>query len=148
MTDRREISTDLQPYRADLVSEGFTNWREEQQARNLIGGLQSKPAITPLLVWCGNGHNAKKVLENWKPMGYCFQQLSGMNPFTVDQIRTVNFGWDDHELEMNLLTQYPDELTKHGGTMGFLGEEIPSSLAHYHMMGTDAFLLSIQNELE
>lgn len=147
-TDMREIYAHLQPYQADLVSQDFTNWREEQQARNLIAALQALPEDTPLLVWCGNGHNSKNVLEDWKPMGYCFQQLGGMSPFAIDQLRTVNFEWEDHEIEMRLLQQYSDELTKHGGTMGFLEEEIPSILAHYQMMGIDAFLLSTENEME
>lgn len=147
-TDMHEISTYLQPYRADLVSPDFTNWREEQQARNLIAALRSMPGDTPLLVWCGNGHNLKEVLEDWNPMGYCFQQLSGLDPFAIDQLRTVNFEWEDHELEMKLLQQYPDELTQHGKTMGFLKEEIPSSLAHYQMMALDAFLLSTENKME
>ena len=81
-------------------------------------------------------------------MGYCFQQLSGMNPFVIDQIRSVNFTGDDNEFEVRLLSQFPEELTKHGGTMGFLREEIPSSLPHFHMLGADAFLLSNQNEME
>jgi hypothetical protein len=98
------------------------------------------------LVWCGNGHNSKRADESWKPMAYCFQELSATNPFSIDQIRTENFEWDNHDLEVKLLTQYPDELTRSGGTMGFLRQEIPSSLEHYHMLGTDAFLLSTQNE--
>jgi hypothetical protein len=83
-------------------------------------------------------------------MGYQFQQKSHINPFVIDQIRTVRFdAWDD-QTETELVMQFADEWKKYGGTAGFLREETPPSLAHYHFeeLGSDALLFSTQNDLE
>lgn len=126
------------------------NWREEQQALNLIAALRALPAGTPLLVWCGNNHHSKRVSPDWIPMGYQFQQHSQINPFVIEQIRTVKFdSWDD-QIETELVMKFSDELTEYGGTAGFLVEDVPPSLAHYHFqdLGNDAYLFSTRNELE
>jgi len=146
--DLHEISNLLQQYQTDLLSIEYTNWREEQQARNLIAALQSLPVDTRMLIWCGNGHHSKATLSEWSPMGYQFQQLSGTNPFVIDQIRSVNFHPRDNQLETELITQFSNELIKHGGSAGFLIEETPPSLEHYHELGADAFLLSTRNAME
>jgi hypothetical protein len=126
----------------------FTNWREEQQALNLIAALQALPVGARMLVWCGNSHHSKTASPDWIPMGYHFQQNNHINPFVIDQIRTVKFdSWDD-QFETELTMQFSDELTKHGGTAGFLIEEVPAALSHYQDLGVDAFLFSTQNELE
>ena len=122
----------------------FTNWREEQQARNLIKALESLPANTPLLVWCGNSHQSKRPLQGWIPMGYQFKQLSGMDPFVIDQTRTVNFAEDQYHA--GLFEEFAQDLAAHGGTAGFLLEEAPSTFMHN--TDADAFVLSLHNELE
>jgi hypothetical protein len=116
----------------------------------LIAALESLPIDidTKMLVWCGNGHNSKIGISEWSPMGYQYQKLSGINPFVIDQTRTVNFDSWDNQLEMELMMQFSDELIKHNETVGFLIEGIPPTLKHYHDLGADAFLLSTQNELE
>jgi hypothetical protein len=126
------------------------NWREEQQAQNLIAVLQALPANSQLLVWCGNSHHSKTALEGWTPMGYCFQQHSGVNPFVIDQTRTVKFDSRDNYLEAEITSQFSEELEKHGGTAGLLLEEVSSSLEKYHFenLGVDALIFSTQNEME
>ena len=150
MTDMREISTHLQRYQADLISEEFTNWREEQQALNIIKALEALPANTPMLVWCGNNHHSKKPGDGWDPMGYQFQQHSGMNPFVINQTHGVKFDPTDDFFERELISPYSDELAKHGGTAGLLLEELPSSFARFGFqdLGDDALLFSMQNDLE
>jgi hypothetical protein len=144
---KQERYKQLQPYEAELISMEFTNWREEQQARNLIAALQSLPPETPLLVWCGMGHLTKVISREWIPMGYQFQRLSGINPFTIDQTRTVNF--EAHPTPfIELVNQFQDELIKLNDTAGFLKEEIPPAVKRYFEFGVDAFLLSIHNEME
>lgn len=139
-----------QEFQSEYMTPEYTNWHEEQQALNLIKALQSLPPNTPLLVWCGNNHHSKQVGDDWIPMGYQFQQHSHVNPFVIDQSLTVKFDSRDNQLEREVIMQFSDELTKHGGTAGFLREEIPATLAHYHFhdLGNDAFLFSTQNELE
>ena len=142
-------STDSREQLLSSIKE-YLDWREEQQALNLIAALQALPAGTPILVWCGNGHHSKRASPDLIPMGYQFQQKSHINPFVIDQIRTVKFDALDDPIETELVMQFADEWTKYGGTAGFLIEETPPSLAHYHFedLGNDAFLFSTQNELE
>ena len=137
-----------QEFQSEFTTLEYTNWREEQQALNIIHALKSLPTNTPLLVWCGNGHNSKLAIEDWKPMGYCFQQFSTIDPFVIDQIRTVEFEFRDNELETELMRRFSDEFSKHGGAAGFLREEVAATLAHYQMFGVDAFLLSTHNKLQ
>lgn len=139
-----EVSSQLQQYQAELVSMEFTNWREGQQARNLIKVLEALPRNTPLLVWCGNSHQSKQPIQDWIPMGYQFKQLSRIDPFVIDQTRTVNFTGDPYQSE--LVEKFALDLTAYGGTAGFLLEEAPSIFMHN--AGANALLLSLQNELE
>jgi hypothetical protein len=139
-----EISHQLQPYQSELTSMEFTNWREEQQARNLIKALEYLPADTPLLVWCGNSHQSKRPMQGWVPMGYQFKKLSGMDPFSIDQTRTANFTDDPYHFEP--FKEFAQDLAAFGGTAGFLPQEAPSTFMHN--TGADAFLLSIHNKLE
>ena len=39
----------------------------------------------PLLVWCGNSHASKVEHEEWIPMGWHFRDMSGVDPFVIDQ---------------------------------------------------------------
>ncbi|HEX6033227.1 MAG TPA: hypothetical protein VFY83_02290, partial [Anaerolineales bacterium] len=149
-TDMREIATQLQPYQAELLSDEFSNWREEQQALNLISALRSLPPGTPLLVWCGNSHHSKRPGSGWVPMGYQFQQHSHINPFVIDQTPTVKFNPSDDFFETELINPFAEEFARYGGTAGLLKEEIPSTLAlfDFHELEDDALLFSTQNELE
>jgi hypothetical protein len=142
--DLQEIQSILQVHQAELASMEFTNWREEQQARNLIKALESLPTQTPLLVWCGNSHQSKRPLRGWVPMGYQLKQLSGLDPFSIDQTRTANFTDDPYHFEP--FEEFAQDLAANGGTAGFLLEEAPPRFMHN--TDADAFLLSIHNKLE
>jgi hypothetical protein len=145
-----ERSRRLQEFQSEFAAPAYTNWREEQQALNLTEALQSLPRNTPLLVWCGNNHHSKRTSPDWLPMGYQFKKHSHINPFVIDQIWTVKFDARDSQLATELIMQFSDELTKHGGTAGFLIDELSSAWAHYSFqhLGDDALLFSTQNELE
>ena len=123
----------------------YINWYEEEQALNLITALSALPPNTPMLVWCGNSHHAKKGNDERLPMGYQFQRHSGINHFVIDQIQTVKFD-DGPEHRNELVAEFADDLTRLGGTAGFLMEEAPPILGAHHI--ADAYLLSTQNELE
>jgi len=134
----------LREFQSEFTDLEYTNWREEQQALNIIQTLHTLPPKTPLLVWCGNDHHSKEPGKDWIPMGYQFKAHSNINPFVVDQIRTVKF--DGNESGNRLVDEFAEELHRRGGTAGFLAEEAPDLLRDDNSM--DAVLLSTQNELE
>ena len=157
-----DLSWTLVPYEADFSLEppGLSrwkqiNWREEVQARNLLTFLRSMPGDTKLLVWCGNGHHIKMVIPRqpddsedgeWIPMGYQFKTLSGIDPFVIDQTRTVHFPALTKEKMDEWLNEVTPQLVAFGGTAGFLAEEAP---ACFHISGAeDAYVVSLDNEME
>jgi hypothetical protein len=142
--DPQEVQRILQMYQSEIASIEFTNWREEEQARNLIKALKSLPTNTPLLVWCGNSHQSRRPMPDWIPMGFQFKKLSGIDPFIIDQTRTVKF--TDDLYRSRLVRKFAWDLAAHGETAGFLLEEAPSMFRHN--TDADAFLLSTMNELE
>ena len=148
--DEQERIRRIQEFRPQFGTLEFTNWREEQQALNIIQALQALPANTPFLVWCGNNHHSKQGEEEWSPMGYQFQHRSGINPFVIDQDITVKFDPTDDFFETELLQPFSEVFAKHGGTAGMLMEEMPASFARFGFQDTwdDALLFSTQNELE
>ncbi len=152
----------LVPYEADFLLQpphlpqwSQINWREEMQARNLIAYLHSMPGDTKLLVWCGNSHHTKMIIpkqpddpeaEEWISMGYQFRTLSGIDPFVIDQIRTVHFPDLTGRKMEAWLNEVAPQLTSFGGTAGFLAEDAP---ACFHISGAeDAYIVSLDNEME
>ena len=134
----------LQEFESEFSGLEFTNWREKEQALNIIQALQSLPENTPLLVWCGNSHHSKEGGQEWIPMGYQFGQHSSINPFVIDQLITVKF--EANKSWSPLLDEYAQELHSYGGTAGFLSEEAPPIFERGS--SEDAYLLSTENELE
>ena len=142
----------LMPYEADtqhepsaLSNQQSINWREEQQARNLIAALNKLSAESKVLVWCGNSHHSKQVLGDWVPMGYQFQRLSGITPFVIDQVVTVKFDPQHWVYAAGLIARFERDLAAHGGTAGVLVAEHPIFMNHE---GSDAVILSLDNEME
>jgi hypothetical protein len=144
----------LVPYEADFhskppafanLSPEPTNRREEQQARSLIEALASFPEEAKLLVWCGNGHLSKHRFDEWCPMGFRFHELSGLEPFSIDQTQSVRFDAHDASFGAFLLEQWADQIAAFGGVAGFLIEETPDEWRW--VSGSDAYVLSDDNEL-
>jgi hypothetical protein len=129
----------------DFRSIEYVNWREEEQARNLISALKNLPIESKLLVWCGNGHHRKAPCQDWVPMGYQFHRLSGIDPFVIDQALTVRFDPNNVSFGEKIGMQFESQLRENGGTAGFLRGEGPADLTDF---SEDAFILSIDNELE
>jgi hypothetical protein len=137
-----EITADTD--QARLLSMEFTNWREREQAANLGRLLDAAPG-EPLLVWCGNGHATKEKSEDWVPMGWHFRELSGVDPFVIDQDVTVDFGEEGQQWVRELLEYLSDVLAAHGGTAGILCDQAPPPLCG--RAGVDALVVSTDNEL-
>lgn len=120
------------------------NDREEDQARNLVEVLMRLPPNAPLLVWCGMGHLLKvPPRETWIPMACRFWELTGIEPFSIDQSVTVEFDPDVTGAWHRLGLEQTRRLEAVGGTAGFLVEDSPLPRP-----GVDAVLLSTQNALE
>jgi hypothetical protein len=140
-----EADFSKKPSELEHLSLEETNWREEEQARNLCAVLQSVASSDRLLVWCGNHHLAKDTDGRWVSMGIRFARRSGLEPFAIDQIPSVNFGHGD-PLASAWLDCYRDELEALGGAAGFLSEEAPPGWPSVEI--ADAFLLALENDLE
>lgn len=121
-----------------------SNRREEQQARNLFEAFAALPPESPLLVWCGMGHLWKvPPRDEWIPMACRFWQLSGIEPFSIDQTVTVAFDPNVTGAWHRLGLEQTRRLEAFGGTAGFLVVDSPIPRP-----GVDAVLLSTQNTLE
>jgi hypothetical protein len=134
---------------AYLRSMEHTNWRERQQATNLGRLIEAAPG-EPLLVWCGNGHASKHEPsgcddDEWIPMGWNFREMSGIDPFVIDQTVTVAFSGRPHEWRQQLVESLADTLTGLGGTAGILQAQAPPPLDRY--TNVDAFVVSTDNAL-
>jgi hypothetical protein len=123
-----------------------SNWREEQQARNLVAALDALAGDERMLVWCGNEHLAKCSLpaSEWRPMGVRFTELSGVEPFAINQIRSVEFPGQVPPAGL-WVDAYSYVLAAHGGAAGFLAEEAPAGWGLPN--SADAFLLATDNRM-
>jgi hypothetical protein len=144
-----EIHITPETDRAWLRSMEFTNWRERQQAANLGRLIESAPG-EPMLVWCGNSHASKHGPsgcddDEWIPMGWNFREMSGMDPFVIDQTVTVNFAGRPPGHAQELLEFLAETLAGLGGTAGILRAQAPPPLNQ--RTGVDALVVSTDNEL-
>jgi hypothetical protein len=135
--------------RAWLRSMEFTNRREREQAANLGRLMDSAPG-EPMLVWCGNSHASKHEPsscddDEWIPMGWNFREMSGLDPFVIDQTVTVNFSGRPPGHAQELLEFLADTLADLGGTAGILRAQAPPPLDQ--QTGVDALVVSTDNEL-
>jgi hypothetical protein len=133
----------LIPY--EVKSMMSSNEREEEQARNLAAALAQLPPDAPLLVWCGWGHLYKHARSDsdWRPMASRFWELSGIEPFCIDQTVTVDAGPDRNAHWHELGRSQTRRLQALGGTAGFLVADSPIRWPY-----VDAVLLSTENTLE
>ena len=137
-----EITSDTD--QEHLLSMEFTNWREREQAAKLGRLLDAAPG-EPLLVWCGNSHASKVEHEKWIPMGSHVRDMSGVDPFVIDQDVTVDFGRGPQPWVQELLASLSDILAAHGGTAGILRDQAPPPLDGW--AGVDALVVSTDNEM-
>ncbi len=121
--------------------------REVGQARNLAEAITD----APVLVWGGWGHIHKGGTIGASPtMATHFQQLTGIEPFSIDQTRTVQLDRpatdQDRELQAELAL-LAAQLDATGGTAGYLRDEDPNPDRRTDTT-RDANLLSMHNTLE
>jgi hypothetical protein len=139
-----ELGWRLIPYEARRLSPESHD-REAQQAQNLLAAFATLPPDAPLLVWCGWGHLYKEGLmgSGERPMAAQFWELSGVEPFSIDQSVTVDSGPHRNAHWHELAQRKQWRLETLGGTAGFLVEDSPIPWPW-----VDAVLLSTQNALE
>jgi hypothetical protein len=127
----------------DLRSMAATNHRERVQAHNLLLAFH-EVGEAPMLVWCGNSHHAKGSAGEWVPMGVCFSEAAGFEPFSIDQTQTITFV-PGGQPNIELTAELRSSLDAIGGTAGFVAEDPPRSLEvpdHF-----DALILSTDNAM-
>jgi hypothetical protein len=127
----------------DGLSIESTNRRELVQASNLVAAWHLIDEA-PMLVWCGNGHHAKRSAMDWIPMGVRFTELAGFEPFSIDQTATVSFAAGHHP-NIELTDDLRRTLDGFGGTAGFVAADPPPGLEvpdHF-----DALILSRDNDM-
>ncbi|NIV13919.1 MAG: hypothetical protein GWN62_22370, partial [Aliifodinibius sp.] len=61
------------------------NQRERGQAQNLYDRILAKEPSAKIFVHAGYGHIDEKGSDNWIPMAKYFKEITGINPFTIDQ---------------------------------------------------------------
>jgi hypothetical protein len=121
-----------------------TNRRELVQASNLVAAWH-QIGQSPMLVWCGNGHHAKRPAMDWTPMGVRFVELAGIEHFAIDQTMTVSFDGVQRP-NVELIDAWRAEVDGRGGTAGFVAGDVPDGLDHWLDI-YDALILSTDNEM-
>jgi len=136
----------------DTRSPEFGNWRDAEEARNIAEFLARSPQNLRLLVWCGNSHQRKTPQIypglrrlTWIRLGQRLQELTGIDPFVIDQSVTVEYGWRRSPRRQDV-KRYAGELGALGGSGGFLREEDPD-VRWRNDLSADAWLLSLDNAM-
>jgi hypothetical protein len=143
---------DFSRWQGESGTAEFANWRDAEEARNLTEFLARSPADLKLMVWCGNSHQRKTPQRypglrgsTWIRLGQRFRELSGIDPFVIDQSVTVEYRWR-RSPRRNDVKRYRTELSELGGTGGFLRNEDPDPRWRDDM-SADAWLLSLHNSM-
>jgi hypothetical protein len=141
-----EVAWDQTPdwYRDDPLMMEATNHRELAQAMNLAEALDEIGPRGQLMVWCGNGHHSKVSGESWIPMGVRFQEVSDLEPFSIDQLATVALG-EDHRPRIEATSALAETLGRYGGTAGFIAQDPPEGFEV--PAWCDATILSTDNRM-
>jgi hypothetical protein len=136
----------------DTRSLDFGNWRDAEEARNITDFLARSPSDLKLLVWCGNSHQRKSPQDypgvrhaTWIRLGQRLREMSGIDPFVIDQSVTVEYRWRRSPRRHDV-KRYRGELRALGGTGGFLREEDPDPRWRDDL-SADAWLLSVDNSM-
>jgi len=123
-------------------------WREQEQAQNLATHFAALPAQAKLLVWCGWDHLVKVPLLGRAWMACRVARLSRIEPFCMDQTKTVSLG-PDHAPFREVLSVVTPQLETLGGTAGLLADEAAAVPGMADLAErADAFVFSLHNNLE
>lgn len=134
----------LERHGAELMSDAYTNWREEQQALSLLTVRTRIGPEAKLLVWCGNGHLLCAERDWWVPMGAQLMRR-GCPLFAIDQTVTVAFEGLGSAWRAEMVERYAADLAAHGGTAGLVLAELPPDVELTR--DVDAVILSVDNAL-
>jgi len=144
---------DFQRWSGDFMNAEFANWRDAEEARNLTEFLSHSPDDLKLIVWCGNSHQRKTPQRysgapefEWIRLGQRLRELSGIDPFVIDQSVTVEYRWRRSPRRRDG-KRFAAELRALGGTGGFLREEDPDPKWRSDH-SADAWVLSLDNRLK
>jgi hypothetical protein len=140
-----EAELERRPPGAAPMSMAEINWRQGQQARHLAATCAALPPDAKLIVWCENGNLSKRAASGWRPMGSLLRELTGSEPFAIDQTSTVRFVPGQRPDAVRWQRRFSQTLRTLHGTAGFLAEEAPDGWPVENV--ADAYLLSIDNEL-
>lgn len=122
--------------------------RERAEAQNLTAHVSALPPAARLLVWCGWSHLAKVPLCGMPWMACRFAQMSGVDPFCIDQTITVAQRPDQAPFR-DVLAAVGPGLAALGGTAGLLADEAALLPGMADIVArADAFVFSLHNELE
>jgi Erythromycin esterase len=139
-----EAEMEQRPAAVEPSSMEATNWRDDEQARNLAAVIDSLPSTAKLMVWCGNSHLSKRDSREWHPMGVRFREHTGFEHFAIDQTNYVVFGRGPRPWGERWIAAYGAEISRRGGAAGFLAEEAPPD---WQRSGEDAYVLAELDEL-
>ncbi len=67
------------------------NERERGQAQNIYERILREQPAAKIFVYAGGGHIQESRDQHFSPMATHFKDISGVNPFTVDQIMMMEF---------------------------------------------------------
>jgi len=144
---------DFNLWHGDTRTAEFGNWRDAEEAQNLTEFVARSPLGLKLLVWCGNSHQRKTPQAypglrrlTWIRLGQRFRELSGIDPFVIDQSVTVEYRWRRSPRRRDV-KRYGAELRALGGTGGFLREEDPDP-GWRDDLSADAWVLSLDNAMQ
>lgn len=89
------LGYELVAYEADFNPAAGRNWRDQGQAEKLAAVLNDNPRAK-VVVHAGAGHIDEDPQRNW--MGAIVQQLSGVDPLTIDQtmVRERRYSRDEN----------------------------------------------------
>lgn len=143
---------DFSRWQGDTRTAEFGNWRDAEEARNLTEFLAGSPQDLKLMVWCGNSHQRKTPQRypglrgsSWIRLGQRFRELSGIDPFVIDQSVTVEYR-SGRSPRRNDVKRYRSDLRELGGTGGFLRDEDPDARWRSDL-SADVWLLSLDNSM-
>jgi hypothetical protein len=128
--------------RTKVKSAAFTNWRDASQAANLARLLAELAPDQRMLVWSANLHHAKVRFMQYRPMGWRFWNITGVEPFVIDQTVTVFFTRRHRDSPVLRWARWT--LRRRGGDAGFVWADGLPRLSP----GADAWLLSLDNRME
>jgi hypothetical protein len=76
----------ITPCKKRITTVNCSNHRDYQQALNLYNRIFKKDPSAKIFVHAGYTHIEKNGDKAWKPMGFYFQKITGIEPFSIDQI--------------------------------------------------------------